>query len=58
LEKLCVYFSRDDLEVIAKVSSARGQRSEDLVRHATLKLLAELGVLGEERKRFLVVLGH
>jgi hypothetical protein len=53
LLKMNVWFTQDDVTLVRKISMARGQRPEDLIQLATLKLLAELGAVGEERKRLL-----
>ncbi len=50
-----VYFTEEDLRILEKVSADRGQSPDDFVTYATLKLLAELGVVGEERKRLLLL---
>jgi hypothetical protein len=55
LEKFKVYFSAEDLEILGKVSAARGQQPSDFVRLATLKLFAELGAVDGERKRLLLL---
>ena len=55
LEKLNVYFSDVDLQTIFKASAARGQRPADFVAQAALRMLAELGLVSEERKRFLEI---
>lgn len=57
LEKLAVYFSHQDLETIVKVSSARGERPADFVKLAALGMLAELGLIDEERRKFLLLNG-
>jgi hypothetical protein len=55
LEKVKVYFSAEDLQLLENVSAARGQRPDDFVRLATLKMFAELGVVDGERKRLLLL---
>jgi hypothetical protein len=55
LEKLKVYFTAEDLQLLENVSAARGQRPDDFVRLATLKMFAELGVVDGERKRLLLL---
>ena len=54
LTKMNVWFTQDDITLIKKISALRGQKPEGLIQLATLKLLAELGVVGEERKRLLI----
>jgi hypothetical protein len=54
LMRFKAYFSQEDLQILEKVAAARGQQPSDFVRFATLKLFAELGVVGEERKRLLL----
>jgi hypothetical protein len=49
-----VWFTEDDAALIRNISAARGQKPEDLIQLATLKLLAEPGAVSEERKRLLI----
>lgn len=55
LERFKVWFSSEDLQILEKVSAARGQQPADFVRFATLKLFAELGVVDGERRRLLLL---
>ena len=56
LMKVNVWFTQDDAALIKKISTARGQRPEDFIQFATLNLLADLGAIGEERQRLLIML--
>ena len=56
LLKMNVWFTQDDARLVQKISAARGQNAADFIQAATLKLLAELGAVGEERKRLLITL--
>jgi hypothetical protein len=55
LEKLKVYFTAEDLQLLENVSAARGQRPSDFVRSAVLKHLAELGVFSGKRRELLLL---
>lgn len=52
--KLKVYFTPEDTKLLEVISKARGEKPQDFVQTATLKMFAELGIVDEERKRFLI----
>jgi hypothetical protein len=50
-----VNFSREDLQLLKKACQARGEDVGVFIRVATLREMARLGWLDEQRKRFLEI---
>lgn len=55
LRKFKVYFLQEEWQLIEKISAARGQRPDDLVRFATLKFFADLGIVDDARKQMILL---